>query len=60
MLVSVTCMSSNNNQVFVDVVLYMPMPMFLFFVFLSQWSDLLFHDIVCLTVSVCRIYITEI
>ncbi len=31
MLVSVTCMSSNNNQVFVDVVLYMAMPMFLFF-----------------------------
>ncbi len=31
MLVSVTCMSSNNNQMFVDVVLYMAMPMFLFF-----------------------------
>ncbi len=30
MLVSVTCMSSNNNQVFVDEVLYMAMPMFLF------------------------------
>ncbi len=60
MLVSVTCMSSNNNQVFVDVVLYMAMPMFLFFYFLSQGSDLLFHDIVSVWQCQCAGYITEI
>ncbi len=50
-------MSSNNNQVFVDVVLYMAIPMFLFFVFLSQWSDLFLHDIVLFdSVSVQNIY----
>ncbi len=56
MLVSVTCMSSNNNQVFVDVVLYIAMPMFLFFYFLSQWSDLLFHDIVSVWQCQCAGY----